>query len=79
MGGSDVRGRHGHSLVADRLEKTLPSGLQRDAFVAHGARRMYLYRRHLPVRHRGYATLHLFPILKIDRYTEGIKTVHFVH
>lgn len=68
MGGSDVYCRHGDTLAAYRLEKTLPPGVQLDAFMADGDSRMRIYHRHLSIRLRGDATIHLFPILSgLDR------------
>ena len=63
LGSSNVHRRHGHSLVTDELETALPSGVQRHASLADGNRSMSRHHRHLPVRHRRYATLYLFPVL----------------
>ena len=65
LGGGDVRGRYGYSLVANQLETPLSLGVLGDAAVADRCGRMPRHRRHLPVRHGGYATIYIFSILKI--------------
>ena len=63
MGGSDVHRRYGDTLGAYQLETTLSPLVQRDAALADGACRRDRYRRHLSVRFRRDATVHLFPVL----------------
>ena len=63
MGGSDVHCRNGDSLASYQLEKTLPLMVQRDATLADGHCSLPRYRRHLSVRFRRNATIHIFPVL----------------
>ena len=79
LGGSDVRGRNDHPLVAYQLEETLPAVVHRYAVVAHDYRGMRGLSRDLSVRLRRDATLYLFSVLKIDRYAKRVKTVRSTH
>ena len=63
LGSAYVYRRYGYPLVTHRLETPLPLMVQRHAALGDGARRRDRYRRHLSVRFRRDATVHLFPIL----------------
>lgn len=65
MGRSDVHCRHGHSLATDELEKTLSLGFQRYADLGDRDSRLPRYHRHLSIRLRRDATLHIFSVLNL--------------
>lgn len=63
MGGSDVRCRNDHSLVAEPLEETVPVMVHRDAVVADDDCSMYRDSRDLSIHVRRNATVYIFPVL----------------
>ena len=65
MGRSDVHCRHGHSLATDELEKTLSLGFQRHADLGDRDSCLPRYHRHLSIRLRRDATLHIFSVLNL--------------
>ena len=63
MGRGDVRSGHGDTLVAHQLETALPTLVQCYAVVAHRLRSLHRDCRHLSIRLRRDATVHIFPVL----------------
>ena len=63
MGCSHVRCRHGDTLAADQLEKTVSLMVQRHADLGDCYCSLHRNRGDLSVRDGGCTTIHLFPIL----------------